>query len=59
VWLSAAGDEIEKENFIEYENLKACEAHMKAAKGQKGKEGYPNEDETVYTLKDAFCKKKE
>jgi len=60
VWLSAAGEELHKQNFIEYDSLAACEAHMANAQKQKGMEGFPgDDDEVAYTLKDAYCKKLE
>jgi hypothetical protein len=57
VWLSVSGEELHIENFVEYPNLKACEAHRDDARKQKGKEDYPNQAEEVHTLKDAYCKK--
>jgi len=57
IWLSVSGEELHIENFVEYPNLEACEAHRDDAKSQKGKEDYPTQTEDVYTLKDAYCKK--
>jgi hypothetical protein len=57
VWLSVSGEELEKQNFVEYPDLQACEAHRDDARSQKGKEGYPTLTDEVYTLKDAYCKK--
>jgi hypothetical protein len=57
VWLSVSGKELHIENFVDYPNLKACEAHRDDARSQKGKEDYPTQTDEVYTLKDAYCKK--
>ncbi len=57
VWLSVSGKELEVQNFVEYPNLQACETHRDDARSQKGKEGYPTQEDEVYTLKDAYCKK--
>jgi hypothetical protein len=59
VWLSVSGEELHIENFVEYPNLKACEVHRDDARSQKGKEDYPTQENEVYTLKDAYCKKVE
>lgn len=58
IWLSAAGKEIHQENFVDYPNLKACEAHRDDAISRKGKEYYPFTEDILYTLKGAYCKKK-
>ena len=57
VWLSLSGEELHKENFVEYPDLKSCELHRDDARKMKGKKDYPNmESEEEYTLKDAYCK---
>lgn len=59
VWLSAAGEELHKENFVEYPDLKSCELHRDDARKQKGKKDYPAmENEEEYTLQDAYCKER-
>jgi hypothetical protein len=59
VWLSVSGEEIHQENFVDYPTLEACEAHRDDALGRIGKEHYPFMTDELYTLKDAYCKKKE
>ncbi|GJL79401.1 MAG: hypothetical protein NPINA01_23900 [Nitrospinaceae bacterium] len=57
VWLSASGEELHKQNFVEYSELKTCELHRDDARSQKGKKDYPVlTSEEEYTLKDAYCK---
>ncbi len=56
VWLSAAGEELHIQNFVEYPDLKSCEIHRDDARSQKGKKDYPGEAEEEHTLKDAYCK---